>query len=261
VRILVTFALEGEFAPWRKIRAFRRTRWGAGDVYAAEIGGAEIGVVLTGVGSGQAALAGSRVLEGEEDSLKFCISSGLAGALRPGYKVGQVLAARSVSAGFPCSATERVLETSAPLISFAAELGATPVGRFFTAEHVVLRAEEKCRLGRAADAVDMESFEILRKCADDGVPGVAIRAVSDEADEELPLDMNRIFDDRGHLSLPRVMGQVVLHPGSLPGLVDLGQRSRRAAESLTRFLDRYLTLVTERARNLETQVTVASGYE
>ena len=30
VRILVTFALENEFAPWRALRNFRRSTWGAG---------------------------------------------------------------------------------------------------------------------------------------------------------------------------------------------------------------------------------------
>jgi hypothetical protein len=168
-----------------------------------------------------------------------------------------VLAAASVSAGLGRS----VLESSASLLSFASELGATQVGRFVTAEHVIVRAEEKRRLGRQADAVEMESFEILRQCADYGIPAAAIRAVSDTVDEELPLVLDQILDDRGQLSLPRVMGQVVLHPGSLPGLVNLGQRSRRAAESLARFLDCYVTVVVERARNLEAQAAVAATHE
>jgi len=257
VRILVTFALEAEFAPWRKLRDFHRRTWGRAEVCAAQISGAEIGVVLTGIGPRQAALAVSRVLAAEQDSLKFCVSSGVAGALRPEYKIGQVLAAASVSG----SPAKRVLESSAPLISFAAELGATPVGRFLTAEHVIVRAEEKHYLGREADAVDMESFEILRKCAECGIPAAAIRAVSDTAEQELPLDMDRILDRHGQHSLPRVMGQVVLHPRSLPGLVNFGQRSRRAAGSVTRFLDRYLAFVAERARNLEGQVSLAAAYE
>jgi len=261
VRILVTFALEAEFAPWRRIREFRRGTWGDTDVYTAEAGGAGIGVVLTGVGRRHAALTVSRALEAERDSLKFCISSGVAGALRPEYQIGQVLAAASVSVGLEPSPADSVLESSGPLLSFASELGATPVGRFFTAEHVIVRAEEKRRLGRQADAVDMESFEILRKCTEYGISAAAIRAVSDTVDEELPFDMNQILDGRGQLSVPRVMGQVALHPGSLPGLVNLGQRSRRAAESLARFLDRYVTVVGGRARNLEAQAAVAATYE
>ena len=55
-------------------------------------------MVLTGVGSRQAALAVSKVSWGEPDTMQFCISSGLAGGLKPDYRVGQVLAARTVVA-------------------------------------------------------------------------------------------------------------------------------------------------------------------
>jgi adenosylhomocysteine nucleosidase len=194
-----------------------------------------------------------------EDSLKFCISSGLAGALRPEYQVGQVLVASKVFSEPHRDSPERVLESSPSLISFASELGVTPVGRFFTSGRAIIRADEKRHLGRGADAVEMESFEILRQCAERGIPAAAIRAISDGAEEELPLDMNEIFNDRGQVSLPQVMSQLARHPRSLPGLVNLGRQSRRAAESLAKFLDRYVALVAQRASNLEGRVTVAAA--
>jgi adenosylhomocysteine nucleosidase len=260
VKVLVTFALEAEFAPWRSIREFRRGAWGRVDVYVAKIGGAQVGVVLTGVGPRQAARAASRSIGSERDSLEFCISSGLAGALRPEYQTGQVLAARNVFSEAPRSlAAERTLDSSPSLISLAAELGASPVACFYTADRVIFRVEEKRHLGRDADAVEMETFEILRAAAEGGIPAVAIRAVSDTVEEALPFDMNRIFDDRGQVSLPRVLGQLARHPQSLPGLLNLGRRSRRAAESLAKFLDRYVGLVAERTKNLDTQLTVTAA--
>jgi len=258
VKVLITFALDAEFAPWRNLRGFRRRAWGAVDAYVAEIGGAEVGVVLTGVGPKQAAFAASKAIEAERDSLRFCISSGLAGALQPEYRIGQILAARSVLSERPHQETpERVVEGSAPLVSFAEELGATVAADFYTAGRVIYRADEKRRLAHAAEAVEMESFEVLREAAIRSIPAVAIRAVSDVADEELPLDLNRVFDDEGRVSFPRVLSQVVRYPKSIPGLVKLGQRSRRAAESLAKFLDRYVAFVAERAGNLEAQVTAA----
>ena len=92
----------------------------------------------------------------------------------------------------------------------------------------------------------MESFEIFREAAACGSPAVAIRAISDGIDEDLPLDMNQLFTDEGQLSISRVMGQVALHPQSIPGLVKLRENSKRAAESLARFLDRYVATVIER---------------
>ena len=56
-----------------------------------------------------------------------CISSGLAGALQPHYEIGQVLAARiaSFSESPARRPQSRTLESSAALVSFAGECGAT----------------------------------------------------------------------------------------------------------------------------------------
>ncbi|HXQ24851.1 MAG TPA: hypothetical protein VN822_00445 [Candidatus Acidoferrales bacterium] len=259
MKVLITCALEGEFAPWRAIREFRSGSWGPARVYVATIGGAEIGVVLTGVGPKQAALQASRAIRSECDSLSFCVSTGLAGALRPEYRIAQVLAARSVFTEVPrADLDSQLLPSSEPLVSFAAECGASVVERFHTAERAIARVDEKHHLGRTSDAVEMESFEILREAAACGIPAVAIRAISDGLDENLPLDMNQLFTDEGQLSIPRVMGQVALHPQAIPGLVKLRQNSKQAAESLARFLDRYVAMVVERTSTLAPKATAAT---
>src|SRR6202041_2278330 len=107
-------------------------------------------------------------------------------------------------------------------------------------------------------AVEMESFEILLESAAYGIPAVAIRAISDTLDDDLPLDMNRIFTDEGQVSIPRVLGQVALHPTSVPDLVRLGQNSKTAAEALARFLDKYVTTVSQRFQTLEKRSGVAA---
>jgi hypothetical protein len=101
----------------------------------------------------------------------------------------------------------------------------------------------------------MESFDILTSAAGSGVPAVAIRAISDVWDEDLPLNMNEVFSDEGQLSIPRVVGQVALHPQSVPGLVKLGQQSRRAAEALAQFLDRYIERLAASTRAVELKAT------
>jgi adenosylhomocysteine nucleosidase len=257
MRILITFALENEFAPWRALRKFRRQTWNAAEVFRAEIGAADVNVMLTGVGARQAALEMSKVALGESDAVEFCISSGLAGALRPQYQIGQVLSAQSVVAErAPDGATGRTFESSVPLVSFSEDCGATVVRRFYSAERAISRAGEKRHLGSGADAVEMESFAILSKARQEGVPGIAIRAISDTVEEDLPLDMNTVFTENGEVSIPRVLGQVALHPQSIPGLVKLGQRAKRAAESLAAFLDRYILEFSERAKVLESKSIV-----
>jgi adenosylhomocysteine nucleosidase len=259
MRILVTFALENEFAPWHAMREFRPGKWGEANVYRAAVGFAEVGVVLTGAGPKQAHLEAAKVLGSELESINLCISSGLAGALKPEYQVGQVLAARSVRTEAELTdPNSNPVEGSAPLLSFAAECGATVVDRFYSAVRVVGRSEEKRRLGEHSDAVEMESFEVLLESAAYGIPAVAIRAISDTVDDDLPLDMNRIFTDEGQVSIPRVLGQVALHPTSVPDLVRLGQNSKAAAESLARFLDKFVACISERFQTLERRSGVAA---
>src|ERR1700679_1340568 len=95
MKILVTFALENEFAPWRAMREFRASKWGDADAFRAQIGAAEVGVILTGAGPKQAHLETSKILGSDPDSINLCVSSGLPGALKLKYPVGEVLAARS----------------------------------------------------------------------------------------------------------------------------------------------------------------------
>jgi len=259
MKVLITFALANEFAPWRKLRSFRSGRLGSADVHSAEINGANVCVALTGAGTRHAREFFREILSSCSDSFGLCVSSGLAGALKPEYQVGQVLAARSVASERPDPATgDSEISCSEPLVSLAAEYGAKTVDRFFTSERVIARAEEKQYLGRKADAVEMESCEILREARAFGIPAVSIRAISDTSYEHLPLDMPRIFSDEGQVSLTGVVAEIARHPRSLPDLLRLGQQSKFAAESLAKFLDRYVAGVVERSRDIQTVAAVAS---
>lgn len=244
MRVLVTFALENEFAPWRSMHRFRSGRLGVSEAYFAELDGVDVTVVLTGVGPARARRETANVFRDEFDSINLCVSSGLVGALRTEYRIGQVLAATAVvSESLRPDATTQTLACSGALLSFAQDCGATKVTRFFSADHIVSTAKEKDLLASRADAVEMESFEVLLAAAESGVPAIAIRSVSDTSGEDLPLDMSQVFNDQGAVSIPRVLGQVALHPQSIPGLVRLGKHSRDAATSLARFLDLYLVAV------------------
>ena len=75
----------------------------------------------------------------------------------------------------------------------------------------------------------MESLYVLAAAWQHGVRSIAIRAISDAADSNLPLDFDRVFSERGEVSVPKVIGQVVRRPGLLPGLLRLANESERAA--------------------------------
>lgn len=241
MKILVTFALETEFAPWRKLRDFRAAKWGTGRVDVAKIDDADVAVLLTGVGARHAGSRASAVIRGEPESIACCISSGLAGALRPEYKLNQVLAARNVNRDMIDEDTPPgALECDPFLLDLARECGATVVGRIQTSDRVISTAKEKRFLGVNSDAADMESFAVVQQAGAFAIPSVVIRGISDTSEENLPLDMNRIIARDGRISIAKILGQLAWQPHALPRLIRFGEQSKRAAETLVNFLDRYV---------------------
>lgn len=236
MRILLTFAVAAEFAPWRKRRGFEKIAKGKAQFFRARIGDSEVNVLLTGVGGKNAWLEATKAIWGGE--VDICISSGLAGALRPEYHLGDVLAARAVQA-----AGRKQVAADRQLVRLAQEHGALAVDSFYSAEHVIGLASEKRELASLADAVEMESREVLYEVAAFGARGVAIRGISDRADQNLPLDFNRVVTSTGEVSIPRVLGEMVRHPSSTAGLIRFANQSRVAAEKLAAFLDRYVEAV------------------
>jgi adenosylhomocysteine nucleosidase len=234
MRILVTFAVEAEFAPWRKLRQFVKQTSGSAEYFAARMGDSNVNVVLTGVGAKNAWLETTKIVwDGDVD---ICVSSGLAGALRTEYRLGEILAAKEVQA----IGWKRVVPSDARLIQLAQEHGARAVSSFYSANRVIGSASEKRDLGKVADAVEMESGEVLYEASAFGAKVIAIRGISDAADEDLPMDFNRVMTQAGDVSIPKVLGEVVRHPMSAPALVRFGKQSRMTAEKLGAFLDRYL---------------------
>jgi nucleoside phosphorylase len=259
VRILVTFALENEFASWRSMHKFESAKLGETGVHVAEFSSAQVTVVLTGVGARRSGMAASEIMREEYDSFDCCISSGLAGGLRDNYRIGQVLAARRVFAEAPrADGSSQLLESSGAMLSFAADCGATVADQFYSADHIVSSAREKQLLGEVSDAAEMESFEILYAAQAAGLPAAAIRAISDTVAEDLPIDMSQVFSDRGQVSIPRVLGRVALKPSSLPGLIRLGKNSAIAAQSLARFLDSYVAALASSTAQVETKSAVGA---
>lgn len=268
MKILVTFALENEFAPWRDRRNFRaeprakseiaKTTVESPETYSTEIAGARVEVVLTGAGPKPAASAISHAIHAAPDGIDFCVSSGLAGALRPQYRIGDVLAAREVRSGSIESAERGdTLASSEALFSFAVECGARPVDKFHTAGRVIGRAVEKEHLGETADAVEMESYIIMGEARRRGVPAIAVRAVSDSVDEDLPFDMTGIFTEEGRISMPLVLAEMAKHPQAIPAVMKLGQSAKAAATELAGFLDRYVERLASAGTDLEGKATSA----
>src|SRR6266404_4142770 len=207
MKVLVTFAVEAEFAPWRKLRQFSQSNLGDIRAFSAQMRDGELIVLLTGVGGRRAWAEATRVIW--DGNVDICISSGLAGALREEHRPGDVLAAKEVHA----TNRKKVIPSDLALLELATACGAK------------------------ADAVEMESGDIMLEAVAFGAKVIAIRAISDAVEEDLPLDFNRVTSESGEVSIAKVLAQAAAHPGSIPALIRFGRQSRNAAEKLATVLD------------------------
>jgi len=241
MRILVTFAVEAEFAPWRRLREFSPVRVvprdsGPVEMWEADVGDVAVSVYLTGI-AGRFPLEGMQLRETLFRSKPdFAVSSGLAGSLRADLLVGSVFVACET-----CT-TEGPYAHSADggLLSIAKSSGACVVPRLLTVDHIVGSREEKAHLGKVGDAVDMESANILKDFEKIQLPAVAIRAVSDGCLEDMPVDFSRCITGKGNVRMPELLWQLASRPFAIPALVRFGRQSKQAASNLIAFLEQFI---------------------
>jgi|SRR5579883_125089 nucleoside phosphorylase len=243
MRVLVTFAVEAEFAAWRKLRRFNLLDFRGLKLRKTKIGDTEVLVLITGVGS-QAAAQAMDLMLGMADGNQYfdvCISSGLAGALCETLNVGDVIAPRELLAEMqgPERESDR-MQVDVTLRQRALQNGAKDANCLFTTDRILLKAGQKKSCASRAQSVDMESFEIVKQATAWGARSLVIRAISDSANEDLPIDFNRTLSSKNDVSIGRVLGEVLRNPFALPALIRFGKQSRRAGARLADFLDAFL---------------------
>ena len=146
------------------------------------------------------------------------LTCGFAGALNPELKVGDVLFDEDFDAGFG---------------EALRSLGAKP-GKFYCSARVAVTATEKAGLFRTtgADAVEMESAVIRTLCRERGIPSATLRAISDAANEDLPLDFNALMTSEQKISTPKLFRALLKSPRAVPRLLELQRNTRLAARRL-----------------------------
>ena len=242
MRILVTFAVDAEFAPWRERHKFATTpielpdRYFKESFFTATIGNTDVTVYLTGIGW-TVAEYGLRMLFGR--TLDVLVSSGLAGALKSEYAKGDVVAPRFVASLYG----EGAVGSNTSLLGLAQQCGAKIAERCVTSRQILGQAQFKRAMGEFADIVDMESFKIMSMATGPQVRAITVRAISDTVDEDMPIDFSRVLDQNGRVLVRQVALQLARYPHRLPALIRFGKESQKAATRLADFLDEYIPLV------------------
>lgn len=233
MNILITYAVEAEFAPWRALRNLEKITVSGAEMHRAQVGSATVDFVITGVGAENAGrLVGTFISK----NYSFCIISGFAGALKPSVKLAAIVVPEEVQN----HDTRQREICDASLLSQASKNGATRITTMLTTDHVVNTAAEKSSLSAYAEAVDMESYAILHAANTKSVPAAVVRVISDSFDRDMPAELDTMVDPQGHVKIAGVFRYVAKHPLMVPALVRLGRDSKTAAEALTNFLESYI---------------------
>ena len=206
----------------------------------------ETAVLLTGAGGEAAAAATARAIS--ELHPKSVTSTGFAGGTRDSLLTGNLVLATEVFQleGAPFFwDRERMNGPIVPdhgLLSrarSAVEMAGVDfyLGALVTLPTIAKTAGMKQWLGShvGATAVDMESFSVALAAQEAGVPFLAVRAIVDSSELDLP-DIVAIAGQTpaGNRLLP-VIRHVLRRPDHIPQLIRLGRAASRARASIARF--------------------------
>ena len=204
---LVCFALNEEAAPFRRL--------------ALRIPDVEI--LITGIGSRNAENALRQHLT--KRLPKLVLTCGFAGGLNPELQSGDVV----FMTGYP-ALEERLADADARLASF------------FSAPRIATTVAEKKQLREktGADVVEMESGAILAVCRERQIPCAMVRAISDTAEEDLPLDFNALSKPDMSLDYGKLAWAIARAPWKIGALIQLHRKTSLAARQLADVLARVI---------------------
>jgi adenosylhomocysteine nucleosidase len=113
------------------------------------------------------------------------------------------------------------------------------VGRLLTVDRIIRKVDEKRALGQKFDAVavDMETLAVAQVCKQEKQRFLAIRAITDAVDDELPRDVERLLNRPTMVrKLGAAAGSIVRRPSAAKDLWKLRESAITAADRLAKFL-------------------------
>jgi adenosylhomocysteine nucleosidase len=197
----------------------------------AQIVGTAGVIAVAGGGDGPGLAAKLAALHGD---IKGVISIGLAGALSPLLRVGDVVLADQVLTGaenWDCDEGWRV--------RLGSRLPQAYQGPVFGSDVIIEKPDTKAGLHATtgAVAVDMESQVAARFASGRRLPLAALRVISDDASHVLPPAALVAMKPDGGISIGRVLGSLLRRPAQIPALIRTARASDKAFAELLRCRD------------------------
>jgi adenosylhomocysteine nucleosidase len=197
------------------------------------LAGRGVAVAISGHGQKRARPAAEALVAGHRP--RWVVSAGFAGGLQPHLSRSDIVLAD----GIVGEHGERLLIDLRLAASDERASQGVHVGRLLTVDRVVHRADGKRALGQqyGAIAVDMESLAVAQVCQRAKQRFLAIRAITDTVDDELPRDVERLLNRPTMVrKLGAAAGSIVRRPSAAKDLWKLRESAITAADRLAGFL-------------------------
>lgn len=209
-RVLVTFAVETEARYFKRLCPRSKN----------------LEVLITGMGANQTSQALTTL---DPSRYGLILSSGFAGAVSPSLSLQDLVYASE----------QDVLPTEK-----LNKLGCKQV-KMGHSDRILITVDEKKAFHShtGCEVVEMESSIICAWARSHGLPSLTIRIITDDANEDLPLDFNRVLRKNGSQSPWKLLREIGIHPTSIPRLISFGSRIEKASRNLAHCLQEILGLI------------------
>ena len=107
-------------------------------------------------------------------------------------------------------------------------------GSLVESNSIVAASRDKKHLHAQTGAValDMETIAVAKVARQHNLPFLAIRAIADPVNMNLPKAINHSLNNEGDIMLGKLLLFIALHPSELPGLIKLGLHFNNAKNTL-----------------------------
>jgi adenosylhomocysteine nucleosidase len=188
-------------------------------------------VALSGAGPENARRAAQRLIAQGAERL---LSWGCAGALDDTLKPGDLCLPAVL-----CNAAQQRFTTDndwrQQVCAALADRFSICTGVLTESLHIAGSSAEKADLHkqRAAQLVDMESCACAAAAVQADITFLAIKAIADPADMDLPAAISYAMQENGQVALGKLVVYVLKHPHEIAGLIKLGRHFQAAKNTLT----------------------------
>jgi adenosylhomocysteine nucleosidase len=230
---LVLAALPEEMHPLRAMLADVRPYDDASRIWRGRWADRELALVVTGDGERKARVGAAAALL--RVPVRAVLAIGVAGAVSPGLLAGDLLIGQQV-----IREDGKAWHATPALVAAAGRIPAARPAALISVPRLAATRADKQRLAAIAAAVapglpaaaDLESAALATVATASRLPWLVLRAVSDDAREELPSLLNDCLDAGGAIRRGRLAARLFGQPSALFRLLSLRQRVHDCAEAL-----------------------------